>query len=106
LGDWSVSFTATDGIFTVDETITITIINLITSADSELHVGLQLDAQVETGVTSQKNPQIRNAIKVAINQLNSIIHYIEAQSGKHISEYAADLLISALTDIIDSLQQL
>jgi len=109
-GSYDVMFILSDGTSICDQqTVTITVLEYNPLATNEPIVESKLYSKDETEIASTKNSAVKPMnikIKVVINRLNAIINYIEAQSGKHVSEYAADLLISSLTDIITSLQQL
>jgi len=107
-GEYEVTFTVSDESRIRDyETTTITVLDWPTLTSSELAGESQLNSVSETEIVPPQkslNKPANPTIKPIINRLNAIINYIEAQRGKHISEYAADLLISEITEIITILQ--
>jgi len=112
-GTYYVKFTASDPYNDVSETIKIEVHSLSSSYASYMsgseRGSSQPNAMVKTKSTSHKNPYGKTAaqqINVAINKLNAIMNYIEAQREKHISEYAANQLLSLISVFINLLELL
>lgn len=61
--------------------------------------------QFASWVEEEKNKTAANMLNAATNKLRALIHYVEAQKGKHIDEETADQLIQQAQNLIEKMDE-